>query len=114
MVLTSENINYILGLITLGGVIFAIYNYFKKPQENTDNKASLLAQGVQLQNEQNERRFKEVTEAGTVATTLAQNHIHSVDVKVDQLITVVNDMRVNFTSDITKLATIINERIPKK
>jgi hypothetical protein len=48
------------------------------------------------------------------ALALAQNHTHTVDVKVDTLIGSVNQMNLQLTNAITRLETTINERIPKK
>ena len=44
------------------------------------------------------------------AFTLAQNHTHTVDTKVDKLI----DAVVKAELGIVRLATVIEERIPKK
>ena len=41
--------------------------------------------------------------------SLAQNHIHTVDIKVDKVVENVTRM----SNEIVKLATIIEERIPK-
>ena len=128
--LTQSNIIFILGLL---GVMFTVYKYFRDPQiisdkkqlildteidskasilaqKELENKANVLAEQVKGRNEENERRFLDMGNRLDLAMTTAQNHIHTVDVKVDNLITTVNIM----SNEITRLATIIDERIPKK
>ena len=60
--------------------------------------------------EANEKKFAEFSLRLTDAMTMAQNHIHTVDTKVDGLIKVVAEM----DKQLTHLATVIEERIPKK
>lgn len=109
--LTTSNITFALGLL---GLIFGVYHYFKTPQIEEEKKQGLLAQQVQWEKENTSNRFLEVNSSLKDATTLAQNHIHTIDVKVDNLISVVNDMNVKVTSEISRLSTIIEERVPKK
>jgi len=120
-------ITFALGII---GVIFGIYRYFKDPQIDIDkkqalnderdknkatildqraveNKAELLAQQFLSEKEDNNRRFNELGERITQSMTLAQNHIHTIDTKVDGLMRSVGDMNLNLTKEITKLATIL-------
>lgn len=63
--LTTGNITFIIGLL---GVLFTVYNYFRKPQEDiekvqavsqkeVDGKSNLLAQQVQWEKEANEKKF---------------------------------------------------------
>lgn len=115
--LTTTNI---LFAITIIGVLFSIYRSYHNPQEDlekkqavseseVDGKAQLLAQQVQWQKEATERRFSEIQVSIKDSMSLAQNHIHSVDVKVENLTTVVGTLN----TEITRLATIISERIPR-
>jgi len=119
---TPSNIMFVIGLL---GVLFSIYNYFRKPQDDLDKKQSLLdqevdnralvlAQQLQWEKDSNERRFKEVNEAQTTITAYAQNHIHGVDVKIDALTNAVAIMGVDLGNRMTKLETIVEERLPKK
>lgn len=131
--INAESINLGLAIVAVFSVVFGIYNYFRKPQEDQEqklalqekdigskatilaqkemeNKAALLDQQVKLEREANERKFAELGVRLDNAFALAQNHIHTVDTKVDNLITSVNTMG----NDVTKLSTIIEERIPKR
>jgi ribosome assembly protein YihI (activator of Der GTPase) len=139
--LTQDNI---LFLISVGAVVFAIYSYFRTPQESMEKKQSLdalaaekdkliaekdlgtkatilaqkeletkallLAEQVKNKEVENERRFNEMTLRLDAGLALAQNHIHTVDTKVDKLI----DTIVSMGNKITELTTIIGERIPSK
>jgi len=44
---------------------------------------------------------------------MAQNHIHTVDTKVDGLANTITQMNLSLTNELTKLGTIISERMPK-
>ena len=123
----------ILFVTTVLGVIFSIYLYFHKPQEEIElkqavsekdlstkatilaqkeleTKALVLAEQVKSKNEENERRFLDMGVRLDTTMTTAQNHIHTVDTKVDKLIESVNTMG----NKITELGTIISERMPRK
>lgn len=140
-ILTKDNIFL---LIAVGSVIFGIYFYFHVPQESMEKKQSLdalatekdkliaekdlgtkatilaqkeletktlvLAEQVKNKDVENERRFNEMVVRLDAGLALAQNHIHTVDVKVDTLIATIGAM----SNEITRLSTIIDERIPKK
>lgn len=117
-VFTLSNATFILGIL---GVIFTVYIRLTKPQEVLDkqqaliqteveSKANILAQQLQWEKEANERRFKELAEGFSASRALAENHIHSIDVKVDNL----RDMMGTVNVSIAKLSTIIDERMPKK
>lgn len=79
-------------------------------QKELETKALVLAEQVKNKDVENERRFNEMGLRLDTAMATAQNHIHTVDVKVDKLIESVNAM----SNKITELSTIINERIPRK
>ena len=116
--ITPANISF--GILALS-VIFNVFLFFRKPQEDLDkrqaisekeeeNRAGLLAQQVQWEKEVNEKKFNEFAVRLDGAFTLAQNHVHTVDTKVDKLTDVVGTLK----TEITTLATIISERIPKR
>jgi len=118
MIITT---NEILAAITVIGAIVGGLMFFRRPQEELDKrqsvsetevqgKATALAQQVQWEKEANEKKFIEMGNSIKDAFLLAQNHTHTVDVKVDRLIESVNAL----DKGMTELRTIINERIPKK
>lgn len=129
-IINPSNIMFAIGLL---GVIFSVFSFFRKPQESlekkqilvdenlkdkatilsqkeAEGKANVLAQQFQWEKEANEKKFNEFSSRLDAAMTLAQNHIHTVDTKVDTLIATIGKM----SNEITRLSTIIDERIPKK
>lgn len=121
MVLDATNISYILSVVALISIVFTVYNHFQNPQaaldkkqavdkEDVEGKAALLAQQLQWEKESNAAKFAELSARISESMTLAQNHIHTIDTKVDRLIENVGTM----SNGVTELRTIINERIPKK
>lgn len=109
--LTPSNIMFGLGII---GIIFSIYHYFRTPQIKAEKTDALLSQRVQWDRESIDKKTEELSKRLDSSMTLAQNHIHTVDVKVDNLSQMVNQMNLTLTGEITKLSTIIDERIPRK
>lgn len=117
-ILTPQNISFV---ILIASVAFNIFLFFKKPQEAidkkqavdkeaVDGKAALLAQQMQWEKEANVAKFKEMQDSIKDATAMAQNHIHTVDTKVDGVLAMIGKM----SQEIVKLSTIIEERVPKK
>lgn len=104
---TTSGVTFILGVL---GVIFATYKYFKDPQNEEEKKAALLAQQVNASMESVDRRFKEMQDNFKDLLLQSNNHIHTVDTKVEALSLAMSSM----SNSITKLSTIIEERIPKK
>jgi len=78
------------------------------------NRATTLAQQLEWEKQANEKRFCELSKMNADALTLAQNHIHSLDLKTDEILKFVNAMNLTLTNSITSLSTIIDERIPKQ
>ena len=105
--ITPSNILFSIGLL---GSIFTVYNYFKNPQIVGEKKDALLAQQVQWQIEGTERRFKEIQDSFKDLLLQSNNHIHTIELKVDSLACSLIDVG----KEVTKLGTIVEERIPKK
>ena len=129
-IITPGNITFTIGML---GVIFSVFFYFRKPQEEMETKqaltekdisskatilaqkeletkALLLAEQVKGKNEENERRFLEMGKRLEDAFLLAANHTHEIVNKVEGLTLLVSEM----SNQITKLTTIIDERTNKK
>lgn len=98
---------FVLGI---AGVVFGIYQYFKNPQISEDKKSALLAQQVKYTAESVEERFILMQKNFESLLLQSNNHIHTVDTKVDTLAADMTQM----SREIVRLATIIEERIPKK
>jgi len=105
--LTIPNITFCIGMLS---IIFTVYHYFKNPQIKGEKVDALFDQRMKFVQESNDRRFTEVHEEIKAVTATNQNHLHTVDKKMDALTKTVEQMG----KDIVKLSTIIDERIPKK
>lgn len=105
--LTAQNITFGLGLL---GIIFTVYHYFKNPQIKGDKVDALFSQQIKFLQESNDRRFCDMQKEIKEVLAVSQNHIHTVDTKVDSLTGVVFQL----SKDVVRLGTIIEERIPKK
>lgn len=114
---TLINPGNIMFVINMIGILFLVYNSFRKPQidsETTDAaikaQATLLEQRFQWNQEGIEKRFKEIQDNFQGLLLQSNNHIHTVDTKVDKLV----ESSGSMGKELTRLATIIEERIPKK
>lgn len=91
--LTPSNITFVLGLVA---ILFSVYNSFRKPQIESDKTESLLSQSIaRLQLD---------------LTNLRDNHIHTLDQKIEEQNKNINGLSLI----VTRLSTIIDERIPAK
>ncbi len=90
------NLEIVYLSITLISVLFSAYSYFKDPQTKLEKGEGLMAMSIkQLQVD---------------LTNLRDNHVHSLDIKLDEQGKTIRDLLIQ----VTKLSTIIDERIPKK
>ncbi len=90
--LTPSNITFALGIIA---VIFSIYNSFRNPQIKTDQITTRIQDDLKsLQ--------KEVLEIKT-------SHLVSIEANMSKL----SDTITSLSITVTRLSTIIDERIPK-
>lgn len=119
--------------ISFIGIIFVVYFYFRNPQikneeehirteeqikdkasllsqKEVENKAAVLEKQFQWYMDNTEKKFNDFGKRLEDAFLLASNHTHTVDVKVDKLI----DSTTSLGLNVEKLATIIEERIPRK
>ncbi len=84
---------FIIGLI---GVVITVYNTVRNPQTTSEKNDSLMELSI--------------AQLGKDLANLRDNHVHSLDVKLDETNKVVTQIAIQ----VAKLATIIEERIPKK
>lgn len=105
--LTPTNILFVLGLL---GTLFSVYNYFRNPQIKSETADALIEQKLKYINEANDTRFKTMQDSISSITAQTQNHIHTIDTKVDTLVKSMNETNIR----VAKLTTIIDERIPKR
>ena len=98
---------FIVGLL---GIIFTVYKSIFDPQAKFDKTDALIQQQMKWFTESTEGRFKTMQESFNALLLQSNNHIHTVDTKVDK----VKESLDAMGREITKLGTIIEERIPNK
>lgn len=94
--MTTEVIENIIPVITIVGTIFAIYLYFRKPQEQSEKTDIVIGKEIE---------FLKIS-----LNNLKDNHIHTLENDVKDLKTAVKGVELS----VERLSTIIDERIPKK
>lgn len=95
MTIDAQTVSYLLGLSGLAAVLFSTYNYFRDPQISSDKEVIRLREDLNSLN-------KEVDEIKT-------KHLTSVEENIKNLSGAVHDLAIN----VTRLSTIIDERIPR-
>jgi len=105
--LTPSNIMFVLGLLA---IMFSIFRYFREPQEKAEKTDALMDQQMRWTSDATENRFKSMQESFNSLLLQSNNHIHTVETKVDRL----HEGMGVLGQEVVKLATIIDERIPKK
>lgn len=106
-IITPSNIVFVIGLL---GVLFSIFIYFKDPQIAAEKTDALLKQQMGFFIDTTEKRFQTMQESFNKLLLQSNNHIHTVDTKVDKLYGSMDELG----KQVVKLSTIIDERIPKK
>lgn len=90
------NYQIIMYGIGIGGAVFGVYSYFRNPQINSEKAESIMGLNIiQLQKD---------------FANLRDNHVHSIDLKLDEQGKSIRDLLIQTT----RLSTIIEERIPRK
>lgn len=105
--LTPSTVMLFAGIV---GTIFGVYKHFKDPQVASEKTDALMGQSIRHYTEATERRFSDIQENYKQLLLQSNNHIHTVDTKVDKLHGTVDEMGKH----IVRLGTIIEERIPRK
>lgn len=95
-VITFENITF---FIALGAAAFGVYQHFRKPDEKNALRLSKL-----------EDSFNLVQNFDKTLCQMRDNHIHTIEEMTKGNLEKIEKL----SNEITRLATIIEERIPKK
>lgn len=95
MQIDSTSISFMLGIAALISIVFNVYNVFRNPQIKTDQETITLKLEV-ASIRQELREFKEID-------------IRSLKAEIKSLA----DSNIDLSKTVVKLATIIDERIPK-
>ena len=92
------------------GIIITVFRFINDPQRSSEKTDALMSQRMNWNAESTEKRFKDMQDNFNNLLLQSNNHIHTVDTKVDK----VHEIIASMGKEITKLGTIIEERIPKK
>lgn len=108
-------------LIMLVSTCLGVYKYVRGSSEKSTLDIALLdqrdgftmkmlADRLEASQQGTDRRFKDMQEAFALLVTNNQNHLHTVDSKVDNLNTTVTGMG----KEMVRMATLLDERLPGK
>jgi len=97
--MNQETLSIIIQVATLGGVIFAIFKFFRDPDVKADKAIDILKEQNKLEKQISIQAIKTI-----------QNDIHTLTNEVGEHRRRIDDLCIG----IAKLQTIIEERIPKK
>jgi hypothetical protein len=107
----KDYVQIIIQLVTLLGVIFAVYQYFRKPDEDASKKIALIEQGCTMKHSALDKMLDEKIATindniGLLSKTLLllqENDIKHIELRLtDQ------------DKSLAKLFTILEERLPRK
>lgn len=79
--ITAENISIAIQILTLGGIVFAIYNTFRKPQETSEINDAVFDEKIKSLSISTETKIDTVKE---LVINLRDNHLHTVENKIDK------------------------------
>lgn len=100
MSITQEQLTFLIGILAVGGSLFGIMNYFRKPQEKNDITDAVFAQ-----------RF---TEFDRELANIRDNHLHSIAVKLDLHIADNVKNNLDTAKTLERLETKLEERLSRK
>ena len=105
--ITPSNIVFAIGVL---GTIFTVYKSIYDPQAKSEKTDALIEQRMKFFIESTEKRFKDMQDNFNQLLLQSDNHIHTVDTKVDK----VHEIMGMMGKEITRLGTIIEEKKKKK
>jgi hypothetical protein len=105
--ISQSNIVFAIGIL---GTVFTVYRFIRDPQTDGEKRDALAEQSIKFYIQSTDTRFADMQKQITSSQQLANNHIHTIDTKVDEM----GKGLIGLGTEITRLATIIEERVPKK
>lgn len=119
MNLTSETLNYILGVVALFTTAFGIWGAIKKPQEvmkqaqaEETQRALLLAQQFQQEKEANVAKFLDINTRLEVAAAMTTKDMHALDLKLETFVSAQQLRNEENSNNFVKLFVLLDERLP--
>lgn len=105
------NLNTIIQICTLLGLIFAVYLYFRKPQEESFINDKVFEERMLHMREASR---VEITGIKELVTNLRDNHLHTIESKLDGHIKDQHANELCIAKQVERITTILDERIPKQ
>lgn len=96
----QNTLSIITQIVTLLGILFAVYLFFRKPTEKAENKIELIAQGCDLRHKGIDKDIYEIKEA---VRLIKENHLYHIEESLKSL-----------SENQAKIFTILDERLKHK
>lgn len=96
----SPIIDALLSVVTLGGVAFAVYRSYRDPQTNSERTDAVMN--------------NEISHLKADVTTILSNHLPHIDAMIKDIHNDQAAYALEISTKLTRLETIIDERIPRK
>lgn len=96
----NETIQFALSALTLIGVIFAIYKYFREPDIKADKDLALLKQGCDSKHGVIDTAIKSINES---ISLIQNNHLKHIEASLQK-----------HDEQLVKIFTILEERLPRR
>jgi hypothetical protein len=104
---TPTNIMFGIGILS---VAFNILQYIRKPQEKSEQNDAVFS--VEFKNL--EKTFTErFTQTDRDLANLRDNHLHTVEVKLDKHINDQQTSELTMAKTISRIETLLDERLPR-
>lgn len=94
------SLNTLIQICTLLGIIFGVYLYFRRPQEDTETRNAVFNE-----------RFNNLE---GIVLNLRDNHIHTLQEKLEDHVKFESAWQMETSRQIERLNVILEERLPKK
>lgn len=78
--ITSENISILIQILTLGGIVFAIYTTFRRPQEKSEVNDAVFDEKIKSLASSTDTKIDTLKD---IVVNLRDNHLHTVESKID-------------------------------
>ena len=104
---TTNSVSFIVAML---GVLFAIYRYFRDPDESADKRIDMLAQRIDSAQMAVDKRFKDMQENFDKMNVVIHEQLTSNTHKFEAI----NNTQVSMGKELVKIATILEERLPSK
>lgn len=110
----TEILNLIISILTLFGIVFGVYLYFKKPQIESKEFDLLMQQEFKSHETAQDKEFAafdtKLLSLKENINNLRDNHIHTLQEKIEYNSKNISEVK----ESIVRIETILAERLPKK